>query len=247
MMTHTYSVSGMTCGGCRDKVEKALLAVPGVSHVSVSLENNEAEVQMKHHINTATLNEAVAAKGNYSLADKAGGPITARTTTIDYEEQPITIKTYWPLILVFLYILGGVGIGQLVGGLSWMMAMSTFMGLFFLVFSFFKLLDLDGFAISYSSYDVVAQKWLGYGYIYPFIELALGIAYLTDFNPLITNSVTLVVMAVSTIGVVKSIIRKSKFQCACLGTVFNLPMSTVTLVEDSVMLAMAAVMLIVLI
>lgn len=246
MMTHTYTVSGMTCNGCRDKVEKTLGQVPGVSQVSVSLEKNEAEIKMDYHVPTADLNSALAAKGNYKLIEKAGTHHQPSTAVVMDEEQPITLKTYWPLILVFLYIIGGVAIGQWVGGLNWMTAMSTFMGLFFVVFSFFKLLDISGFAMSYSSYDIVAQKWLGYGYVYPFIELALGIAYLSDFNPLVTNMVTLVVMTLSTIGVLKSILRKSKFQCACLGTVFNLPMSTVTLLEDSLMVAMAAVMLIVL-
>jgi hypothetical protein len=47
-------------------------------------------------------------------------------------------------------------------------------------------------------------------------------------------------MAVSSIGVIQSVFQKRKIRCACLGTVFNLPMSTVTLVEDGLMIAMAA-------
>lgn len=247
-MTHKYTVTGMTCTGCREKIEKTLTQVPGIAKVSVSLENREAEVQMEHHVPTATLNEALAAKGNYRVEEKEGGHHPPKTSTPQAtgEVEPITFKTYWPLILVFLYIVGGVAIGQLMGGWDWMAAMSMFMGLFFVTFSFFKMLDLEGFAMSYYSYDIVAQKWMGYGYIYPFIELALGIAYLTHFEPVITNSVTLVVMTVSTIGVLRSVLRKSKFKCACLGTVFNLPMSTVTLVEDGLMVVMAATMLIVL-
>lgn len=241
MMTHKYQVSGMTCAGCREKVEKALLQVAGVKAVTVHLDTHEAEVQMENHVPTATLNQAVAAKGNYSLTEKVDSPYRPLPET---EEAPITLKTYWPLILVFLFILGGVGVGQLNQGWDWMMAMNTFVGLFFVVFSFFKLLDLEGFAMSYLSYDVVAQKWQGYGYLYPFIELGLGIAYLTHFEPVITNIATLVIMTVSTIGVLKSVLRKSKFKCACLGTVFNLPMSTVTLVEDGLMVVMAAGMLI---
>jgi hypothetical protein len=44
------------------------------------------------------------------------------------------------------------------------------------------------------------------------------------------------------VGVVRSVVRKSETQCACLGTVFNLPMSYVTIVEDGIMLAMALLM-----
>lgn len=115
---------------------------------------------------------------------------------------------------------------------------------FFLVFSFFKILDLNGFADSYAMYDVVARRIKAYGFTYPFIEFSLGIAYLTGFKPVVTNWSTLVVMGVSVIGVVQSVMNKRKIRCACLGAVFNLPMSTVTIIEDLLMIVMAAPMLI---
>jgi hypothetical protein len=80
--------------------------------------------------------------------------------------------------------------------------------------------------------------------VYPFVELALGMAYLTNFNPLLTNWVTLIVMGFSAIGVVRAVMSNTRIQCACLGTVFQLPMSTVTIVEDVGMVAMAAWMLV---
>lgn len=79
--------------------------------------------------------------------------------------------------------------------------------------------------------------------MYAFIELALGIAYTVDFNPTITNLATLIVMGVSIIGVLQSVLNKKKIQCACLGAVFNLPMSTVTIIEDALMIVMSAIML----
>jgi hypothetical protein len=87
------------------------------------------------------------------------------------------------------------------------------------------------------------MKVPAYGYVYPFIELALGIAYLTHFNPFVTNLTTVVVMGFSSTGVISSVLNKKKIQCACLGAVFNLPMSTVTIVEDLLMLGMAVTML----
>ncbi len=81
-------------------------------------------------------------------------------------------------------------------------------------------------------YDVVAQRIPSYGFVYPFIELALGASYIGGIQPTAVNLTTLVVMAVSSIGVIQSVFQKRKIRCACLGTVFNLPMSTVTLVED---------------
>ena len=114
---------------------------------------------------------------------------------------------------------------------------------FFIVFSFFKLLNIEGFANSYQMYDLVAAKWKPWGFIYPFVELALGILYLINVGPVATNMVTLIVLGVSSIGVIKSNLDKKKIKCACLGDVFNLPMSTVTIVEDLSMVAMAGIML----
>ena len=92
-------------------------------------------------------------------------------------------------------------------------------------------------------YDIVAKKWKGWGYVYAFTELALGIAFLTGFNPILTNSVTFVVMTVSIIGVLQSVFNKRKIKCACLGAVFNLPMSTITIIEDTLMIGMSGIML----
>ena len=118
---------------------------------------------------------------------------------------------------------------------------------FFLMFSFFKFLNLQGFAESYAMYDIVAKKWDAWGYVYTFIELALGLAYLSRFNPLITNITTFVVMSISIIGVLQSVLNKRKIKCACLGAVFNLPMSTITIIEDALMIGMSGVMILTLV
>ena len=105
------------------------------------------------------------------------------------------------------------------------------------------MLNLSAFAEGYSTYDIIARKARWYGFIYPFIELLLGIAYLISFRPMATNIVTLAVMGVSSVGVMQSLARKSNFQCACLGTIIKLPLSKVTLFEDLLMVAMSAAML----
>ena len=96
-------------------------------------------------------------------------------------------------------------------------------------------------------YDIVAKRMKGYGYVYAFIELGLGVAYLINFNPVITNSITVIVMSVSIIGVLQSVLNNQKIKCACLGDVFNLPMSTITIIEDALMIIMSATMLLLMI
>ena len=82
-----------------------------------------------------------------------------------------------------------------------------------------------------------------WGYIYAFIEFGLGLAFLTGVNPVGTNAVTFVVMSLSIIGVLQSVVNRRKIKCACLGDVFNLPMSTITIIEDALMIVMSAIML----
>ena len=114
---------------------------------------------------------------------------------------------------------------------------------FFIVFSFFKLLDLPGFADSYAMYDVIAERWKGWGYLYPFLELSLGVLYLIGIGTSWAHVGTLLLLGVGTLGVVRSNLQRKKIKCACLGTVFDLPMSTVTIVENLTMMLMASWML----
>ena len=117
--------------------------------------------------------------------------------------------------------------------------MRLFMAGFFLVFSFFKFLDVAGFASAFRGYDLVARVLPGYGRAYPFIELVLGLAYLTNIAPAATNIATAIIMAVGLAGIIRAVVSKQSIRCACLGTGINLPMSTVTIIENSVMLVMA--------
>ena len=114
---------------------------------------------------------------------------------------------------------------------------------FFLAFSYFKMINLKEFAMSYSMYDILAKKWKPWWYVYAFIELWLGISYLLNSVPLITNIITFVVMSISIIGVIQSVLNKKQIKCACLGAVFNLPMSTITILEDALMIVMSGAMI----
>ena len=90
---------------------------------------------------------------------------------------------------------------------------------------------------------MIASRWPWYGFVYPFVELALGVAYLVEFRPVLTKLATVVVLGISSVGVVRSLVRRRRIRCACLGSVFNLPMTYVTAVEDLLMVGMALVML----
>ena len=112
------------------------------------------------------------------------------------------------------------------------------------IFSTFKLLDIRGFAEGYATYDLLARQWYVYGFIYPFLELGLGILYLKTVFPITTQILTIVIMGFSSLGVINSLLKKQKIRCSCLGTIINVPLSTVTLVEDLAMVILAGLTLI---
>jgi copper chaperone CopZ len=236
-MTHTYTVQGITCEGCVAKVKSKLLAHPDVLSADVTLEGQKATVTMQKHLSVDELQDAIGRDTKYKISVD---PADHTHHAVKGEETKSWLETYKPLLIIAMFI-GGISLITSNGSLH--SGMNNFMAGFFLVFSFFKLLDLKGFASSYSMYDVLAIRLPVYGYVYPFIELGLGLAYLTGFNPFFTNVATVVVMGFSSIGVIQSVLNKRKIQCACLGAVFNLPMSTVTIIEDLLMVAMAGLML----
>jgi copper chaperone CopZ len=224
----------MTCSGCEAKVKSALLSVNNVTAAEVSKAENSATITMDKHIGFADLQKAIGEKYQISAVD--------HNEAIEHTRSWFT--TYKPILLIFSYILIVTMLVQQTNDqFDFMEWMRHFMAGFFLVFSFFKMLNLKGFTESYVMYDVVARRIPSWAYAYAFIELMLGVAYLINFNPLVTNIATAIVMTVSIIGVLQTVLNKRKIQCACLGAVFNLPMSTVTIIEDGLMIAMSIGML----
>lgn len=144
------------------------------------------------------------------------------------------LREFKPLILVLLFIVIADALLLHFLNLEGIMpAMRLFMGLFFLIFGLFKLLDLKGFVMSFAEYDLLAKHSKTYAYIYPFIELILGSLYLANLYPLQTNIATALLMFIGSIGVINVVwIKKRKIHCACLGAVIKLPMTSITVIED---------------
>ena len=162
-----------------------------------------------------------------------------------YEQQhnlkPRLTKTLWfkfsLYTVIVLLLIGLVAILQING------YMLLFMGIFFVIVSFLKFIDLKGFAQAFAMYDIVAKRSNVYAYIYPFIELGLGISYLLLWQVTLTATITFIIMTVGSIGVAKNLLSKNPVKCACLGTKIKVPLTKFTLFEDIVMAIMALMVL----
>jgi cation transport ATPase len=238
----TFQLTGMTCSNCEQKIETLLSQIPEVVAVKADYLENQVVIETENPVPLTVFEQVLTKYPKYQISKKqAEMPVNEN---LNFETKTGFWQTYKPLLLIFAFITGVSAITSYhENSFHLMTFMRAFMAGFFLVFSFFKLLNIKDFASSYAMYDWLAMKVPAYGKLYPFIELALGIAFLTAFNPLFTNVATIIVMGFSSLGVVQSLLDKKQIRCACLGAVFNLPMSTVTLTEDLLMVAMAAAML----
>ncbi len=217
-MKTTLSITGMHCPACVKRLTEAFGAVAGVASARVTLAPPEAHIESDGPVPLDALHAAARAAGNYSVtvsqADNHAAPPPPPPSAPS--SSPAAPKpSLYPLILIVAFIAGTAALTTGLRGAgrggewswSWHTLMLDFMAGFFLVFSFFKLLDLRGFADAYQSYDVLARRSRAYALAYPFLELALGVAYLVRWQPTITNSVALGLMLIGSVGVLRAILN----------------------------------------
>ena len=236
-----YKVTGMTCGSCKASVEKYISGLSSVAAVSVDLEKGTAIIQAKEAISLAYLQDVLPEK--YQIQPEKNSEEDLKKVSSEImEESKTKLQQLYPLLLIFLYLLVT---SNLLHWKAWNLngVMLDFMGLFYIVFSFFKILDLKGFPESFQMYDPLAKRIPFYARIYPFIETALGLMLLLRFQVQWALIVTLFILSITSFGVIKSLMDKKAIRCACLGTALKLPMTEATIIENVLMLIMAGVML----
>ena len=236
-MKSILQISGMTCEGCKSSVEGKLGSLDGVDNVQVNLARREAVIYSKNPISLSLIKETLPPK--YSLINEEVVNLDIHGDVTIKESK---IKQLKPLFIILGYIFIA---SILLNYKNWNSsnAMLDFIGLFYIVFSFFKILDIKGFSMSFRMYDPLAKKAPMYGYIYPFIEVLLGVMFLTRFEVNIALIITVIILGVTTIGVTQTLLNKRAIKCACLGTTLNLPMTEATFIENALMIIMALILI----
>ena len=240
-MKYIYTVTGMTCRGCKASVEKQLSRLEEITGIEVDLEKAEVEIQTDLPVSTKTLQAALPEK--YTIIEmREKEKSTKSVLEVSKIEDLSKFKQLKPLFLILFYIAtASVLLND--KNWSWTTFMLDFMGLFFVVFSFFKMLDLKGFSVSFRMYDPLAKKSSLYAAFYPFAETALGLMFLMRYETITALWITLIILGITSIGISKVLFDKTSIQCACLGTALKLPMTEATLIENAIMIAMAIFML----
>ena len=234
-MEQQIQVAGMTCAACEAKIKYLFEQHKSIREAKINLETGQVNLQVSSELELDTLEGILLGHDKYKIVDSSG----------EKKSSTSFWQTYKPLLITAI----AVAVVSMTANLAhnepgFMRWMRYFMAGFFIAFSFFKFLDLKGFASSFSMYDPLAAKVPAYGKLYPFLEFGLGLLFILDFNYLFANIATIALLGISTIGVIQSVVDKRKIQCACIGTIFDLPMSKVTIIENSIMIGMAISMLV---
>ncbi len=235
-MKRVLQISGMTCEGCKSSVEGKLGSLDGVDNVQVDLARGEAVIYSKNPVSFSLIKETLPPK--FSLINEEG----VNSNNADLTIKESKIKQLKPLFIILSYILIA---SILLNYKNWNStnAMLDFMGLFYIVFSFFKILDIKGFSMSFKMYDPLAKKVSIYASIYPFIEILLGIMFLTRYEVNTALILTVLVLGITTIGITQTLVNKRSIKCACLGTTLNLPMTEATFIENTLMIIMSFILI----
>tara|TARA_B100000427_G_scaffold313167_1_gene305271 strand:+ start:192 stop:902 length:711 start_codon:yes stop_codon:yes gene_type:complete len=234
-MNEVYKVSGMTCDGCANSIKEALELNKLISSVNISLENENINISSDKSFTVNELNSLIENLGNYKIYEE-----NIFSKIIEYFSSKKTLLLALSLVLISSLSLH---IGEDNFELNeWMV---SYMGIFFLLFSFLKLVDVKGFSGSFKKYDLISKIIPSFAITYPFIELFLALTFLSGYFLITSYIMTLLFMTSQFFGVFISLQKKEVIKCACMGSSINIDISTLTLFENLVMILMSSYMIII--
>ena len=230
----TY-IQGMHCESCEDTLRSAIKEVVGVNNVCVDHTSGTAIIEGSP--SKSDIFQAIKESGYEASEDFIATPNSEPTSEKDNHFTQLL-----PLITILIYIFLGALITNResldVGNF-----MMDFMGLFFVVFSLFKFIDYKSFPSAFSKYDPLAKSVAFYAWLYPFIEGYLALSFLLRFNIVSSIIITIVILGITSFGVLEKLVKRETVQCACIGTTLNLPLTKATIIENGIMLFMSFWML----
>ena len=120
----------------------------------------------------------------------------------------------------------------------------TFIAVAMCLLAMLKLQDVEKFSTMFLNYDLLARRWVPYGYVYPFAELGAGVLMLAGVLTWLSAPVALFIGGIGAVSVFKAVyVDKRELKCACVGGSSNVPLGFVSLTENLMMIAMAVWML----
>ena len=234
-MNEVYKVRGMTCEGCANGIKENLESNDYIISANVNLDEEKVYIEADRNFSISELNSLIDNLGEYKIFKES---FTSKIIQYFYSKKTL-------IIALFLVLISSLSIQLSRPNFKLDEWMITYMGIFFLLFSFLKLIDVNGFSSSFKKYDLISKSIPTFAIIYPFIELFLALAYLSSSFLLISYLLTIILISSQTLGVSISLQKKEVIKCACMGSAINLDISKLTIFENLVMIFMSSYMIII--
>ncbi|MEO6153935.1 MAG: glutaredoxin [Croceibacterium sp.] len=123
-------------------------------------------------------------------------------------------------------------------------ALEWFIAFAMVILAMLKLQDVERFSTMFLNYDLLAKRWLPYGYIYPFGEFAAGALMAAHALDWLSIPLALLIGSIGAVSVFYAVyILKRDLKCACVGGSSPVPLGFVSLSENLFMIGMAVWML----
>jgi glutaredoxin len=205
-----------------------LLQERGLIFEDIKLRSREEIDKFKEKYHVATTPQI------FADSERIGGYTDLADRLSATPEQ--TDTSYTPVIALFSTV------GLMTLALS--LKMAGFMGISLSMLASLKLMDLDSFTDSFQKYDLVTKRFKPYGKIYPFLELAIGLGFLSGIAPLATGIASVTVGMLGSISVFKAVyIDRMALNCACVGGNSKAPLGIVSMTENLMMAIMGAILI----
>ncbi|HVI28652.1 glutaredoxin family protein [Hansschlegelia sp.] len=119
-------------------------------------------------------------------------------------------------------------------------AAEWFISISMCVLALLKLQDVESFSTMFLNYDLLAKRWVRYGYVYPYAEGLAGVLMTAGALHWISIPVALFIGTIGAVSVFKAVyVDRRELKCACVGGSSNVPLGFVSLTENLMMVGMA--------
>jgi glutaredoxin len=211
------------------------------------LRRNGYEIE-DHHLKSEKANEAYKKENGYSetpqifIGGKHLGGYDELRKKLGKGPDPKEGKTYQPVVAVFAvtFLMAIAACWSMESRLSLIRIVELFISFSMCVLGILKLRDLLSFATGFVQYDLVAQQYVPYSYVYAFIETGAGICMIAGLATWVVAPLALIVSTIGAISVFKAVyLEKRDLNCACVGGGSSVPLGFISLTENLMMMAMA--------
>ena len=233
-MKEVYKVRGMTCEGCANSIKETLESNEFISSANISLQDENINIVSDKNFTLIELNSLIDNLGEYKIYEEK-----LASKIIEYFSSKKTL-----LLALLLVLISSLSLQVEKDSFDLNEWMISYMGIFFLLFSFLKLIDVKGFSGSFKKYDLISKIIPSFAITYPFVELFLALAFLSGYLLFASYIMTIIFMASQFFGVFISLQKKEVIKCACMGSSISIDISTLTLIENLVMILMSSYMII---